>query len=263
MVGSPAVDGSGSDGLFAGVFARGGAAGEVDDRAWLQGMLDFEAALARARRGPGRDPAGGSRRRSPRPAAPSASTSRELGRDAAAAGQPGRPAGPRAPAGCRGRRRRYVHQGATSQDVDRHRGDARRPPRAGPILDDLAGAADAAPALADAHRGHADRRPDAAAAGAADHVRAQGGRLAGRRSTRRAGARRRARPGAGGPARRRGRHARRARRPTGRRGRPSSPHELGLGRARPALAHRPRRGRRAGRRARRRRRRARQDRRAT
>jgi len=42
------VDGSGADGLFAGVFARGDAAAEVDGRAWLQGMLDFEAALARA-----------------------------------------------------------------------------------------------------------------------------------------------------------------------------------------------------------------------
>jgi 3-carboxy-cis,cis-muconate cycloisomerase len=37
-----------SDGLFAGLFARGAAAAEVDDRAWLQAMLDVEAALARA-----------------------------------------------------------------------------------------------------------------------------------------------------------------------------------------------------------------------
>src|SRR6266545_3775061 len=35
-------------GLFDGVLARGRVAEEVSDRAWLQAMLDFEAALARA-----------------------------------------------------------------------------------------------------------------------------------------------------------------------------------------------------------------------
>ncbi|MGZ4200537.1 MAG: 3-carboxy-cis,cis-muconate cycloisomerase, partial [Thermoleophilaceae bacterium] len=35
-----------SEGLFGDLFARGGAAAEVADRAWLQAMLDFEAALA-------------------------------------------------------------------------------------------------------------------------------------------------------------------------------------------------------------------------
>src|SRR3954447_11540702 len=37
-----------SEGLFSGVFARGDAAAAVSDEAWLQGMLDFEVALARA-----------------------------------------------------------------------------------------------------------------------------------------------------------------------------------------------------------------------
>jgi adenylosuccinate lyase len=37
-----------SEGLFAGMSARGGAAAEVSDRAWLQAMLDVEAALARS-----------------------------------------------------------------------------------------------------------------------------------------------------------------------------------------------------------------------
>src|ERR1035438_1108509 len=32
--------------IFGGLFARGGVAAEVDDRAWLRAMLDFEAALA-------------------------------------------------------------------------------------------------------------------------------------------------------------------------------------------------------------------------
>src|SRR3954447_5688301 len=37
-----------SEGLFAGVFSRGDAAAAVSDEAWLQAMLDFEVALARA-----------------------------------------------------------------------------------------------------------------------------------------------------------------------------------------------------------------------
>ena len=34
--------------VFAGVLARGGVAEQVSGRAWLQALLDFEAALARA-----------------------------------------------------------------------------------------------------------------------------------------------------------------------------------------------------------------------
>ncbi len=37
-----------SEGLFGGIYARGGAAGRVSGEAWLQAMLDAEAALARA-----------------------------------------------------------------------------------------------------------------------------------------------------------------------------------------------------------------------
>ena len=39
---------SSSDDVFAGVLARGGVAEQVSGRAWLQALLDFEAALARA-----------------------------------------------------------------------------------------------------------------------------------------------------------------------------------------------------------------------
>ena len=35
-------------GLFGGIYARGAVAAEVSDHAWLQAMLDVEAALARA-----------------------------------------------------------------------------------------------------------------------------------------------------------------------------------------------------------------------
>ena len=43
-------------GLFTGIFARGGV--DVSDAAWLQAMLDTEAALARALERAGRAPAG-------------------------------------------------------------------------------------------------------------------------------------------------------------------------------------------------------------
>ncbi|HZE04386.1 MAG TPA: lyase family protein, partial [Solirubrobacteraceae bacterium] len=36
------------EGLFAGIYSRGDAAAQLTDRAWLQAMLDVEAALARA-----------------------------------------------------------------------------------------------------------------------------------------------------------------------------------------------------------------------
>ena len=41
------------DGLFSGMFSRGPAAAEVTERAFLQAMLDFEVALARALAGAG------------------------------------------------------------------------------------------------------------------------------------------------------------------------------------------------------------------
>ena len=152
MVGSPAVDGSGSDGLFAGVFARGGAAAEVDGRAWLQGMLDFEAALARAseRAGAGL-PAGA--------AAAIAAECRaerfdvaQIGRDAAASGNPAVPV-VRALAGRLPREAAaYVHLGATSQDAIDTAAMLVARRALGPSLDDLAGAAEACAAHAAAHR---------------------------------------------------------------------------------------------------------------
>ena len=51
-----------SDGLFDGVLARGGVREATSDRAWLQAMLDVEAALARARARAGQIPAARRRR---------------------------------------------------------------------------------------------------------------------------------------------------------------------------------------------------------
>ena len=179
MLVSDAVPPSGSDGLFAGVFARGGAREEVGDRAWLQGMLDFEAALAHAsaragvlapaRRGRGhrrRMPGGALRRRRAGPA--------RGGRR-----QPGRPAGARAhragargapPAGCTSAPRARTSLDTAAMLV------ARR--ALGPIVADLAGAAEAARAAGGGAPRHRARRAHAAAAGAAGDLRPEGRGLA-------------------------------------------------------------------------------------
>jgi 3-carboxy-cis,cis-muconate cycloisomerase len=112
-------------GLFDGTYARGGAAAAVSDEAWLQAMLDVEAAL------------GG-----PQLSATDVDIA-ELGREAAEHASPVVPLA---------RRFRNTHEGATSQDIldtammlvaDRARL---------PILDDARAAADAAAQLATRHR---------------------------------------------------------------------------------------------------------------
>ena len=144
---------SGSDGLFAGVFARGGAREEVGDRAWVQGMLDFEAALAHAsaRAGvplpPGAADAIAAECRAERYDAA------ELGRRAAGAGNPAVPLvralTERVPADAAG----WVHLGATSQDALDTAAMLVARRALGPIVADVAGAAEAAARLAEAHRG--------------------------------------------------------------------------------------------------------------
>ena len=81
---------------------------------------------------------------------------------------------------------RFVHLGATTQDVMDTAAMLVARRALGLVLDELDRVTDACAALArDAPR-HADGRPHAAAAGGADDVRAQGGRLARRRARRRA-----------------------------------------------------------------------------
>jgi 3-carboxy-cis,cis-muconate cycloisomerase len=112
-------------GLFDGIYARGGAAAAVSDEAWLQAMLDVEAAL------------GG-----PRLSVADVDIA-ELGREAAEHASPVVPLA---------RRFRETHEGATSQDIldtammlvaNRARDS---------ILDDARAAADAAAQLAEQHR---------------------------------------------------------------------------------------------------------------
>ncbi len=138
-------------GLLSGMFARGPVAAIVDERALLQAMLDMEVALTRAlaRLGIGSPEAAAEVAR-----AGDASTFdlAEIGRSAGEQGTP-------VPAMLSALRERlsdeaaaHLHQGATSQDVIdtammlvAHRA-------LGPLLEELARAADACSVLADRHR---------------------------------------------------------------------------------------------------------------
>jgi 3-carboxy-cis,cis-muconate cycloisomerase len=132
--------------LFGGVLERGAVSEAVSDRAWLQAMLDFEAALARAAQpAPVADAIAGACRAE-------RFDVEELGAAAAGTGNPaaplvraladavGEPAGP------------YVHRGATSQDAIDTAAMLVAKRALEPLLGDLRGAADAAARLAAEHR---------------------------------------------------------------------------------------------------------------
>ncbi|MEJ3744071.1 3-oxoadipate enol-lactonase [Actinomycetes bacterium KLBMP 9797] len=130
-------------GLFDGVLAAGPVRAQVADRAWLRAMLDVEAALATALGAPPE---------AARAIAAARVDPAELGAAAAGAGNPVVPlvralraAVPPAVAG-------YVHSGATSQDVLDSAAMLVAHRALGPLLGDLAAAADAAARLAAAHR---------------------------------------------------------------------------------------------------------------
>jgi 3-carboxy-cis,cis-muconate cycloisomerase len=136
-------------GLFAGVFGRGGA--DTGDEAWLQAMLDTEAALARALEqvGLARPGAGAAVTAAARAGAFDAA---ELGRQAALTGNPVPPlvraltaAVPPWAAGA-------VHHGATSQDILDTAAMLVARDALAVVLADLAAAAAAAAGLAAAHR---------------------------------------------------------------------------------------------------------------
>jgi 3-carboxy-cis,cis-muconate cycloisomerase len=138
-------------GLFDAVLSRGAVREAVGDRAWLQAMLDVEAALARALAGAGLVGAEDAEAIT-RACRAEAFDVGAIGAGAAASGNPvpplvralteavGEPAGG------------HVHRGATSQDVLDSAAMlvGRRALR--PLLADLAAAATAAAALAEAHR---------------------------------------------------------------------------------------------------------------
>ncbi len=135
--------------LFGGVFRRGGV--DAGDHAWLRAMLDVEAGLARALERAGLAPAGAGAAVT-KAAVPGNFDVADLGELAALTGNP-------VPALSRALARQVprpaagaVHRGATSQDIV----DTAAMLLARDALDvigaDLAGAARAAAALADAHR---------------------------------------------------------------------------------------------------------------
>jgi 3-carboxy-cis,cis-muconate cycloisomerase len=136
-------------GLFAGIFGRGGV--DTGDEAWLQAMLDAEAALARAVERAGLAAAGAGAAVTAAAVA-SGFDPVELGRQAALTGSPVPPLVRALTAAVPPWAASSVHRGATSQDILDTAAMlvAKRALRA--VLADLADAADAAAGLAAAHR---------------------------------------------------------------------------------------------------------------
>jgi 3-carboxy-cis,cis-muconate cycloisomerase len=142
-------------GLFGGLFARGAAAAEVTDRAWLRAMLDAEAALARAQARAGLiAPAAADA--IARACDPQGYDADALGRAAADAANPVVPL-------VRALRENVavtsdyaagaVHRGATSQDILDTAAMLVAHRALGPLLADLTGIAGACARLAREHRG--------------------------------------------------------------------------------------------------------------
>jgi 3-carboxy-cis,cis-muconate cycloisomerase len=142
-------------GLFDGVLARGGVPGAVGDAAWLQAMLDFEAALARAEAAAGLFPA----EQAEAIARQARAELYDAGEIGAAAAAIGNPAGPLVTAltarvrdGGDPEAAGQVHRGATSQDVVDTAAVLVARRALTPLLADLTAAADAAAELARDHR---------------------------------------------------------------------------------------------------------------
>ena len=138
-------------GLFDAVLARGGAREAVSDRAWLQAMLDVEAALARAGAAAGVIPADYAEA-----IAVACDAARydvaALGAQAAAVGNPAEPLVRALREQVGGPAAEDVHRGATSQDIVDSAAMLVARRALEPLLDDLGSASDAAARLAGEHR---------------------------------------------------------------------------------------------------------------
>jgi 3-carboxy-cis,cis-muconate cycloisomerase len=138
-------------GLFGEVLARGRVRAAVGDRAWLQAMLDVEAALARAQAAAGVIAA-------EHADAIAAACRAErydvdaLGAEAAAVGNPAAPLVRALRAQVADTAAADVHRGATSQDIVDSAAMLVARRALEPLLDDLDGAAEAAAGLAREHR---------------------------------------------------------------------------------------------------------------
>src|SRR4051794_24645594 len=143
MSGSPPPE----RGLFDGVLARGEVAAAVSDAAWLQAMLDVEAALARASATAGLVAAEHAEAIAAACRADDFDAA-ALGQEAAASGNPVVPLARALSARVGGEAARSVHRGATSQDVLDSAAMLVARRALGPLLADLRAAADAAAELA-------------------------------------------------------------------------------------------------------------------
>ncbi|HEX6468540.1 MAG TPA: 3-carboxy-cis,cis-muconate cycloisomerase [Streptosporangiaceae bacterium] len=134
-------------GLFGGMFARGGAAAEASDAAWLRAMLDAEAALARAQARAGliTEAAADAVGRACRPEAYDLDA---LGRAAADAANPVVPLVRALRENVQGDAAGAVHRGATSQDILDTAAMLVARRALGPLLADLSAVAEACARLA-------------------------------------------------------------------------------------------------------------------
>jgi 3-carboxy-cis,cis-muconate cycloisomerase len=132
--------------LFGAVLGRGGAAQAVSAEAWLDAMLAFEAGLARAQAR-----AGVITLEDADAVAAACAGEFDAAEIGAGAGEIGNPAGPLVKA-LKARTDAPVHRGATSQDVIDTAAMLVTKRALAAIGEDLGGAADAAAALARAHR---------------------------------------------------------------------------------------------------------------
>ena len=138
-------------GLFDGVLARGRVREAVADDAWLQAMLDAEAALARASAAAGLLSAQDAETIAAACGAAHYDVA-ELGAQAAATGNPAAPLVKALTARVDGAAAGHVHSGATSQDIVDTAAMLVAHRALGPLLEDLEGAADAAARMAAEHR---------------------------------------------------------------------------------------------------------------
>jgi len=139
-------------GLFDGVLARGRVPGEITDRAWLQAMLDAEAALARAQARAGLIADADADAIAAVAADPDRFDVAAIGAEAAKTGNPVVPLVKALTDAVEGDAAGQVHRGATSQDILDTAAMLVCSRALAPLLDDLDAAADAAARLADEHR---------------------------------------------------------------------------------------------------------------
>jgi 3-carboxy-cis,cis-muconate cycloisomerase len=140
-----------SEGLFTDLFARGGAAARVDDRAWLQAMLDFEAALAYGLAAAGLAPAEAAEAIASKCDADLYDVA-EIGRGAGDKGTPVPGLVGALVSQLPGDAAAHVHRGATSQDVLDTAAMLVAKRTLEPLLADMAAAANACAGLAEHHR---------------------------------------------------------------------------------------------------------------